>query len=103
MKKNKPLVTVSITCKNYGKFLKKSLESVLNQTYKKIEIFVVDDNSEDKSKKILSASAVTSLVFLCRKTPIILSGKISLAIRKCFNPILPKPTINIFLRSTKFS
>ena len=40
MKKNKPLVTISITCKNYGKFLKKSLESVLNQTYKKIEIYV---------------------------------------------------------------
>ena len=51
MKKNKPLVKISITCKNYGKFLKKSLESVLNQTYKKIEIYVVDDNSEDQSKK----------------------------------------------------
>ena len=55
MKKNKPLVTISITCKNYGKFLKKSLESVLNQTYKKIEIYVVDDNSEDQSKKILDS------------------------------------------------
>ena len=70
MKKIKPLVTVSITCKNYGKFLKKSLESVLNQTYKKIEIFVIDDNSEDKSKKILYSlkkNIPESIVYIIRK------------------------------------
>jgi len=53
-KKTYPLVSVSITCKNYGKFLEKSLDSVLKQSYKNIEIFVIDDNSKDNTKKILN-------------------------------------------------
>ena len=51
---NRPLVSVSITCKNYGKYIEKSLESVLEQSYNNIEIFVIDDNSIDESKKILA-------------------------------------------------
>lgn len=47
------MVTVYITNFNYSEYIEKSIRSVLSQTYKNIEIIIVDDNSTDKSKGIL--------------------------------------------------
>ncbi|MCP2029173.1 glycosyltransferase involved in cell wall biosynthesis [Flavobacterium sp. HSC-32F16] len=41
----KPLVSVIITTYNRNNYLKKALESVLNQSYKNLDIIVVDDGS----------------------------------------------------------
>lgn len=46
-------VSVVIPVYNSEKFLVESIESVLNQTYKNIEILTVDDGSTDNSSKIL--------------------------------------------------
>jgi len=46
-----PLVTVYITNYNYGKYIEKSINSVINQTYKNIEIIIIDDCSNDNSRK----------------------------------------------------
>jgi glycosyltransferase involved in cell wall biosynthesis len=48
-----PLVSVVIPNFNYGDYLEQCLSSVLNQTYPKIEVIVVDDGSTDDSFKIL--------------------------------------------------
>ena len=48
-----PKVTIIITSKNYDKFLKNSVHSAINQSYKNIELYVVDDNSKDTSVKII--------------------------------------------------
>ena len=48
-----PLVTIYITNRNYGAYLEKAIQSSLNQTYKNIEIIIVDDSSNDSSHKIL--------------------------------------------------
>ena len=50
-------ILVSILVNNYNnqKFLKKSINSCLTQTYKNIEIIIFDDNSTDNSKKIIKA------------------------------------------------
>lgn len=47
------MVTVYITNFNYSEYIEKSIKSVLSQTYKNIEIIIVDDNSTDRSKEIL--------------------------------------------------
>jgi len=47
------LVSVVIPVYNSENFLSESIESVLNQTYKNIEIIAVDDGSSDNSLKIL--------------------------------------------------
>ena len=48
-------ILVSILINNYNnqKFVKKSIDSCLNQTYKNLEIIIFDDNSTDNSKKII--------------------------------------------------
>jgi glycosyltransferase involved in cell wall biosynthesis len=45
----KPLVSVLIPCFNAEKWLTQTIESVLNQTWKNIEIIIVDDGSSDNS------------------------------------------------------
>ena len=51
IKKN-PLVSVIITMYNTERYLSNSINSLLNQTYKNIEIILVDDKSTDKTKKV---------------------------------------------------
>jgi glycosyltransferase involved in cell wall biosynthesis len=47
-----PLVTVLMTVYNAERFIGEALESIVNQTYKNLEIIVVDDGSSDKSYQI---------------------------------------------------
>lgn len=48
-----PLVSVIIPNYNHAKFLRQRIDSVLNQTYKKFEVIILDDNSTDNSKEII--------------------------------------------------
>ena len=48
------LISVVIPVYNVEKYLSKCLESIINQTYKNIEIICVNDGSEDNCSKILS-------------------------------------------------
>ena len=59
--KNYPLVSITITTKNEEKNIADCLESIKQQTYPKIEIIIVDNNSIDKTKKI--ARKYTKKVF----------------------------------------
>lgn len=52
-----PLVSVLISCYNYGAFLGAALESVLAQTYGHLEVIVVDDGSTDDSVAVAEAVA----------------------------------------------
>lgn len=48
------LVSVIIPVYNAGKVIGKTLQSIFNQTYKKIEIVLVDDCSTDNSKEVIA-------------------------------------------------
>lgn len=50
--KNEPLVSVIIPVYNTEKYLKKCVDSVRNQTYQNLEIWLVDDGSTDSSGAI---------------------------------------------------
>lgn len=48
-------ITVVIPTKNRENFLKFSLTSVLNQSYKNLEIIILDNNSSDNTKKYIDS------------------------------------------------
>ena len=47
------LVSVIVPCYNVEKYIKKGIESLINQTLKDIEIIVINDGSKDNTLKIL--------------------------------------------------
>lgn len=54
MPTDRPLVTALINTYNYGRYLPFAINSVLAQTYKNIEIIVVDDGSTDHTRDVLA-------------------------------------------------
>lgn len=48
-----PLVSIICLCYNHEKFVAEAIQSVLLQTYKNIELIIVDDASTDSSSKII--------------------------------------------------
>lgn len=53
--KNK--ISIIVSCYNTAKYVEKCLDSLLNQTYKNIEIILIDDASTDDTLKILKKYA----------------------------------------------
>jgi O-antigen biosynthesis protein len=54
---DRPLLSVIIPAFNYGRFLKQTISSVLDQGYDSVEILVLDNASTDNTSKVLSAFA----------------------------------------------
>lgn len=52
-----PLVSVVIPSFNHAKFIPKTIDSINAQTYKAIEIIVLDDSSQDDSARLLTTMA----------------------------------------------
>ena len=52
------LVSIITPSFNSSKFITECIESVLNQTYKNWEMFIVDDCSDDNSKEIISTYSI---------------------------------------------
>jgi len=50
-----PLVSIIVNCFNGEKYLRKALDSILNQTYKNWEIIFWDNQSTDQSSKIFKS------------------------------------------------
>ena len=50
---NKKKISIYITNHNYGKYIERAIESAIKQTYKNIEIIIIDDYSVDNSRDII--------------------------------------------------
>lgn len=57
MKTNNVLISVIIPCYNAELYLKEALCSITNQSYKELEIIILNDGSSDKTLSILEESA----------------------------------------------
>ena len=55
-------VSFIVTSYNYAEYIKETIESIINQSYKDIEIIVVDDFSKDDSVKILAQYSQIKLI-----------------------------------------
>lgn len=50
-------VSIIVPCYNCGRYLAEGIESILNQTYKNIELIIIDDGSTDDSVEIANKYA----------------------------------------------
>jgi len=63
---NNDLVSVVIPTRNRTDFVKQAIESVLNQTYRNIQIIVVDDASSDNTEFALKEFIAKGLIYYIR-------------------------------------
>ncbi|NTW32160.1 MAG: glycosyltransferase family 2 protein [Bacteroidetes bacterium] len=52
---NEPLISIIMPAYNAEKYIKRAIESMLNQTHKNIELLIADDASQDETKKIVDS------------------------------------------------
>lgn len=52
-----PKISICMPTYNYGRFLHKTIESVLEQSFTDFELLIIDDCSQDESEKVLAAYA----------------------------------------------
>ncbi|HNV01493.1 MAG TPA: glycosyltransferase family A protein [archaeon] len=53
MKKNRPKISIILPVYNDEKYIKESLDSILNQTFNDFELIIINDNSKDDTMKII--------------------------------------------------
>jgi glycosyltransferase involved in cell wall biosynthesis len=66
---NKQLISVIIPVYNGERFLKESIDSILSQQHKNIEVIVVDDGSVDKSSDIAKSYANVCYIYQTNQGP----------------------------------
>jgi glycosyltransferase involved in cell wall biosynthesis len=52
---NLPIVTVICTCHNQGAYVSQALDSIVAQTYRHIELFIIENGSSDDSPRIINS------------------------------------------------
>ena len=55
MTNSKPLISVVMPAHNSQKYLPSAIESILNQTFKKFELIIVNDASTDDTSKTIKS------------------------------------------------
>ena len=55
LKENNPLISVIMSVYNGEKYIKESIDSILQQTYRHFEFIIVDDHSVDNTNNILTS------------------------------------------------
>lgn len=77
-----PLVSIIIPCFNSQKTLRESLDTVLKQSWKNIEIIVIDDGSTDSTKEIIN-SIPDKRIHYYRKSNSGVSASRNMGLRLC--------------------
>ena len=87
-KENKPLLSIIIAAYNEENKIQKCLEALLDQNYKNIEIFVIDDGSTDKTKEIIKKFSKGKKIFLLEQNRQGPGAAKNLAVKKAKGEIL---------------
>ena len=85
-----PLISVFLSVYNDDENIKKSVDSILTQSYKNIELLVIDDGSTDKTYEILNGIKDSRLK--------IFKNKENLGLTKCLNILIKKSQGQILAR-----
>ena len=72
-----PLITVIMGAFNAEKYLRESIDSVINQSYQNIELIIINDASNDKTASILASYSDSRIK--------IINNKINIGLTKSLN------------------
>ncbi|MBC8432937.1 MAG: glycosyltransferase family 2 protein [Desulfobacterales bacterium] len=64
---NSPIVSVIIPTYNRAKLLERAVNSVLRQTYKELELIIVNDSSKDETEKAIKKYADDRIKYICHQ------------------------------------
>ena len=78
-----PKVSIIIPSYNNEKYIADAISSALNQTYPNIEVIVVDDNSRDKTQKIVGSFTEDNLYYIKNQSNLGVSIAKNVGIQKC--------------------
>ena len=79
----RPLVSILMNCYNGEKYVEKSIESVLKQTYDNFEIVFWDNNSSDKTAEIVKNIKDPRIKYFKGSENVVLGEARNLGISKC--------------------
>ncbi|RZL40189.1 MAG: glycosyltransferase, partial [Pedobacter sp.] len=77
-----PLVSVVIPCYNHEQYVEECILSVVNQTYRNVQLIVIDDGSKDKSVEVIEKLQAKYQFIFEAQNNIGLSSTLNKAIRK---------------------
>ena len=80
---NNALVSIVINCYNGEKYLRKSIESVLDQSYQNFELIFWDNQSKDQSKNIIQSYQDKRIRYFYSKNHTTLYQARNLALQEC--------------------
>ena len=64
---NTDLISVILPTYNRAHLIKRSVESILNQTYENIELIIIDDGSTDNTKEVIESLNDKRIVYIYQK------------------------------------
>lgn len=80
---NKDLISVIVPVYNCEKYVRQTLDSIVNQTYKNLEILVIDDGSTDNSPSICDEYAVDERVKVFHRQNVCVAASRQFGIDNC--------------------
>jgi glycosyltransferase involved in cell wall biosynthesis len=80
---NNPLVSVVINCYNGEKYLRQSIESILDQSYQNLELIFWDNHSTDQSKNIIKSYDDKRIKYFFSQNHSTLYQARNLALKEC--------------------
>ena len=80
---NNPLVSIVINCYNGEKYLRKSIESILDQSYKNLELIFWDNHSTDQSRNIIESYDDSRIKIFFSQNHTTLYQARNLALKEC--------------------
>ncbi|CAM4152977.1 glycosyltransferase family 2 protein [Gillisia hiemivivida] len=86
----KPLISVILPVFNREEYIIESVESILKQTYTKIELIIIDDASNDETVKIISQFYDSRIQLIKNKINLGVAASTNLGIRKAKGKYIAK-------------
>lgn len=104
MNNNRPLISVIMSVYNSESTIEQSIESLLQQTYKNIEIYLIDDGSTDDSYKIIKnySSKFTRIKSFKNPQNIGLTKSLNILAKEVEGPLIARQDADDFSYETRF-